>query len=77
MTINTIAPHTETEPPSENKKSVVTAKKSRIALGAKDLLSTAIGIKTTLIARMSAVLQMTEPMPLPIAIPTFSCEAAI
>ena len=28
-----------------------------------------------LIARIIAVLQMTEPMPFPIAIPTFSCEA--
>ena len=50
---------------------------SRMAFGAKSLRLIAMGMKTIPIARIMAVLQMTEPMPLPIAMPTLSCEAAI
>jgi len=65
------------EPLKENKNSTVTAAKSRIAFGAKLFLSIGIGKKIMLTASIIAVLHITEPMPLPIAIPTLSCEAAI
>ena len=77
MSSSTRAPIIEKEPLSEKAKSAATAASSRAALGAKSLRLTAMGIKIMLMAKIMAVLQMTEPMPLPMAMPTLSCEAAM
>ena len=76
MASGTAAPPIEKEPSSENANSAASAMMRSPAFGAKSFRFTAIGIKIRLIARIIAVLHITEPMPLPIAIPTLSCDAA-
>ena len=65
MNSSTAAPAMEKLPLRESRNSAHTAAMSRMPLGAKLLLSTAMGMKMMLMARIMAVLQMTEPMALP------------
>ena len=73
----TIAPATVKDPLNEKTKSAVTAATSSMDFGANSLRFIAMGVKMTLSASIIAVLQTTEPIPFPIAIPTLSCDAAI
>ena len=79
ITSSTAAPIMDTDPPSEKMNRAAMLTSRSIPLGAKSFLLTDIGMKTRLNAMISAVLQMTEPMPLPIAMDTFpsDCSTAL
>ena len=75
--MRTTAPTMVNEPFKESTNNAPRAAIRRRDFGAKSFLSITIGIKIMLIARIIAVLHTTEPIPLPIAMPTLSCDAVI
>lgn len=77
MNIMTAAPTVVNAPPSEQANSATTAATSSSDLGANSRRLMASGMNIMLIASIIAVLHMTEPMPLPMAMPTLPCDAAM